>query len=46
LALEEAANLENRKSWASAGQENIADMGLQPEKQALKLDAIIEKLRG
>ena len=45
-ALGEAANLENRKSWAKAGQENIATMGLQPEKQASKLDAIIEQLRG
>ena len=45
-ALDEAANLENRKSWAQAGQQNIGKMGLQPEEQASTLAAIIEQLRG
>ena len=44
-ALDEAANPENRKAWAMAGQENIATMGLQPQEQASTLAAIIDKLR-
>ena len=45
-ALEDAANPENRKAWAKAGQDNIAKMGLQPEEQASTLAAKIEQLRG
>ena len=44
-ALEEAKNSEKRKAWSKAGQERIAEMGLQPEDQATTLSEIISELR-
>ena len=44
-ALEQAKDTETRKSWAEAGRENIAKMGLRPEEQAATLASIIGKLR-
>ena len=44
-ALEQAKDTEMRKSWAEAGRENIAKLGLRPEEQAATLASIIGKLR-
>ena len=44
-ALEQARDSETRKAWSSAGQENIAKIGLRPEDQADALNQIISKIR-
>ncbi|MEE2746980.1 MAG: glycosyltransferase [Candidatus Thermoplasmatota archaeon] len=43
-ALKEAKDASIRKSWANAGQENIAKMGLRPQDQADALKEIYSKL--
>lgn len=45
VALEEAANAENRNTWSEGGRANIAEMGLRPEDQAEALNEIISKIR-